>query len=70
MILPKYILSLIPFIAGDRQTEHLVPRGERASEFADGGLGLGRDGGPLLSTSAAVDATGDLLVHVRRRRRR
>lgn len=56
--------------AGDRQTKYLVPRGERASEFADGGLGLGRDGGSLLSTSTAVDSTGDLFVLVRHRRRR
>lgn len=55
---------------GDRQAEHLVPRGERASEFADGGPGLGRDGGPLLSASAPVDATGYLLVLVRHRSRR
>lgn len=54
-------------VAGDRQTEHLVPRGERASEFADGGPGLGRDGRSVLPTSAAVDASGDLLILVRHR---
>lgn len=66
-----YKILFYYYVIGDWQAKHLVPRRERASEFPDGGSRLGRDGGLVLSTSAADGTTDDLLdlVWYRCRRR-
>jgi len=58
------------YVVGHWQTEYLVPCRKWPSEFSDGGLRLGRDGGLVLSTSPANSITSNLFDLIRFRHRR